>query len=320
MFRIVTIGVLLGSQFLHAASRPAAIPGGRAFPSADAAAQALVGAAKADDVKELIEILGPSAKDIISTRDTVADRKIRRDFVTRANQKMRLVPYRGQPNQKMLVAGEDEWPLPIPIVEVNGRWYFDTAKGRQEILNRRIGSNELDAIEVCRGYVEAQNNYAEDHKTPEGTPVYAQKILSSPGQHDGLYWSGEPGADESLIGKIIAQAFSEGYKKGDPYHGYYFKVLTSQGPDVSGGEMSYLQDGAMTKGFALVAWPANYGSTGVMTFLVDKTGIVYQKDLGPRTSELASEYSAYNRDATWAPVSEPRLSMAESKGSRNRKQ
>jgi hypothetical protein len=299
-------------QFLVAASNPVATAGGRAFPSADAAAQALVNAAKADDATALIEILGPSSKDIVVTRDPVADRKIRRDFAARASQKIRLIPYHGRANEKTLLAGKDEWPLPIPIVESGGKWYFDTAQARQEILNRRIGGNELDAIEVCRGYVEAQNAYAADHATQAGVPFYAQKVISSPGERDGLYWAGKPGVDESLMGRIIARAFAEGYtKRGEPYHGYYFKVLTGQGPDVSGGEMSYIDNGVMTKGYALVAWPANYGSTGIMTFLVDKTGIVYQKNLGHRTKEIASAFSAYNPDNTWKPVSEPRLSMAE---------
>ena len=300
------------APFLAAASHPVATAGGRAFPSADAAAQALIKAAKADDASALIQILGPSSKDIIVTRDPVADRKVRRDFAARASQKMRLVPYHGLANEKTLLAGDDEWPLPIPIVKYGGKWYFDTTHAREEILNRRVGSNELDAIEVCRGYVEAQNAYAADHSTPSGVPFYAQKIISSPVERDGLYWAGKPGVDEGLIGKIMARAIAEGYsKRGEPYHGYYFKVLTGQGRDVSGGEMSYLDDGVMTKGYALVAWPANYGSTGIMTFLVDRTGIVYQKNLGRDTAESASDFSSYNPDATWTPVSEPRLSMAE---------
>jgi hypothetical protein len=210
---------------------------------------------------------------------------------------MRLVPYRGRPNEKTLLAGNENWPLPIPIVEVNGKWYFDTARGKQEILARRIGSNELDAIEVCRGYVEAQDDYAEQHRTPAGVAYYAQRIISSPGQQDGLYWPGAPEQNQSPIGSIIAQAIAEGYKRGQPYHGYYFKVLTAQGPH-TGVPMSYIDNGVMTKGFALIAWPAEYGSTGVMTFLVDKSGIVYQKDLGKDTTRIAADYTAYNPGPT----------------------
>jgi len=236
----------------------------------------------------------------------VADRKIRRDFATRAAQKMKVVASPGRSNERILLAGNDDWPLPIPIVERNGKWYFDMARGRQEILNRRIGSNELDAIEIARGYVEAQNDYGEKNQTSLGVPVYAQKVISSPGRRDGLYWAGEPGMEASPIGKFIARAFAEGYtKRGEPFHGYYFKVLTRQGPHAPGGQVDYVDDGVMNKGFALVAWPANYGSTGIMTFLVNKTGIVYQKDLGQNTERIASGYTAYDPDSTWTPVKEP---------------
>jgi Protein of unknown function (DUF2950) len=306
MFRPTAIVLTTAAgALLLAASGTGVVPDGRAFPTADAAAQALVAAAKSDNLKDLLEILGPSSKDIISSRDRVADQKIRRDFVARANQKMRLVSANGRPTVKKLLVGNDGWPLPIPIVEIAGKWYFDTANGRQEILNRRIGSNELDAIEVCRGYVEAQNGYAEAHQADGGVPIYAQKVFSSPGEHDGLYWAGQTGMDESPLGKIIAQAFAEGYtNKADPYHGYYFRVLSGQGPQAPGGEMSYVEAGQMTKGFAMVAWPANYGSSGIMTFLVNKTGIVYQKDLGRMTGQIASAYSAYDPDDTWTPVSD----------------
>jgi hypothetical protein len=194
---------------------------------------------------------------------------------------MSLVPNHGSQKAKTILAGKDQWPLPIPIVEVNGQWYFDTAQGKEEILTRRIGSNEIDAIEVCRGFVEAQSDYAAQNRTANNLPVYAQKIISTPGEHDGLYWKGNGESDESPIGEIVARAIAEGYtNKRDPYHGYYFRVLTAQGDKASGGAMSYLDNGLMTKGFALIAWPSNYGSTGIMTFIVDKTGIVYQKDLG----------------------------------------
>jgi Protein of unknown function (DUF2950) len=297
--------------FFESAPCKAATPEGKGFPTADAAARALVSAAKTDNVPELIQILGPSAKEIVSTRDPIADRKIRRTFVERASQRMRLVPYRGRQNEMTLLAGNDGWPLPIPIVAVNGKWYFDTARGKQEILARRVGSNELDAIEVCRGYVEAQDHYAEQHRTPAGVPYFAQKMISSPGEQDGLYWPGEPGLEESPIGSIIAKAITEGYtNKSEPYHGYFFRVLTAQGPK-AGQAMSYLDNGGMmTKGFALIAWPADYRSTGVMTFLVDKSGIVYQKDLGPATAKIAAGYAAYDPDATWKPVADSSASRS----------
>lgn len=282
----------------------AATPEGRGFASPDAAAKALISAAKSDDVTSLIAILGPASKEILTTNDPVADQKIRQEFVGRAAAKMKVVADPREPNAKTLVVGKDDWPLPIPIVQVNGKWYFDLEQGKQEILNRRIGSNELDAIEVGRGYVEAQNNYAEEDRTASGVRHYAQKIISSRGKHDGLYWASSGTNDESPIGEFVSRAFAEGYtKRHEPYHGYYFKILTAQGPHASGGEMSYLHNGFMTGGFALIAWPSDYGSTGIMTFIVDKAGIVYQKDLGSKTPEIAGAYSAYDPDDTWSPVS-----------------
>jgi hypothetical protein len=282
----------------------AATPGGRGFPSADAAAKSLIGAAKSDDVTSLIDILGASAKEILTTSDPVADQKIRRAFAARASAKTKLVDNPREANTKTLLVGKDDWPLPIPIVQVNGKWYFDVDQGKQEILSRRIGSNELDSIEVSRGYVEAQDDYAEKDRTGSGIPHFAKKIISSPGTHDGLYWASSDDSDPSPMGDVIARAFAEGHaKRHEPYHGYYYKILTSQGPHASGGEMSYLQNGLMTKGFALIAWPSDYRSTGIMTFIVDKSGIVYQKDLGPTTPEIAGAYTAYDPDETWTPVS-----------------
>ena len=297
------IAVTAAGILLSTISIAAATPEGRGFPSADAAAKALIDAAKSDDVAALIDILGPASQEILTTSDAVADQQIRKNFAARASAKMKLVPNTHVPKAKTLVVGKEEWPLPIPIVQLDGKWYFDVEQGKQEILARRIGGNELDAIEVCRGYVEAQNDYAEVDRTRSGVPHYANKIVSSPGKQDGLYWASDRNED-SPIGAIVAKAFAEGYtKRNEPYHGYYFKVLTAQGPHASGAAMSYLQDGLMTKGFALIAWPSDYGSTGIMTFLVNKTGIVYQKDLGAKTSEIAGAYTAYDPDEAWTPVS-----------------
>jgi hypothetical protein len=249
-----------------------------------------------------VSILGPSAKDILVTSDPVADRAARKKFVARAAEGVKLEADPSDPNIKTVVVGKDQWPLPIPIVKANGKWYFDVERGKDEILTRRIGSDELDAIETCRGFVEAQDDYFNAEK-PGGVAQYAQKSISSPGAHDGLYWPAASGDDQSPLDAIVAKAFAEGYsKKGDPYHGYYFKVLVAQGPHAPGGAMSYIDNGAMTKGFALIAWPADYGSAGVMTFLVNKVGIVYQKDLGPDTAAIASNYAAYDPDDAWAPV------------------
>ena len=308
MRHLKTIGLIAASVLLLPFGGRAATPDGKGFPSADAAAKALVNAAKSDDVAALKDILGPSAKNILETGDPVADRKERRAFAERAAQKMTLAPYHGRQNAKTILAGKDAWPLPIPIVEAGGQWYFDTAEAKQEILTRRIGGNELDAIEVCRGFVEAQNDYAEENRTANNVPFYAQKIISSPGQHDGLYWPGTGEDNDSPMGDIIAKALSEGYtNRRDPYRGYYFKILTAQGANAAGGKMSYVDNGVMTKGFALVAWPSNYGVTGIMTFVVDRTGIVYQKDLGRKTAEVAGAFSAYDPDKTWTPVKDLKL-------------
>jgi hypothetical protein len=292
-------------------------PDGKSFSTPEAAAQALVAAAKTGNSSEIMTVLGPSAKAIVSTEDPVADRKARREFVARASEKLKVVPSRERPAERTLLIGQDDWPLPIPLVEVSGQWYFDTARGKHEILARRIGSNELDAIELGRGYVEAQHEYAEGHRTPGGTPYYAQKIISTPGEQDGLYWPTDPGENESPIGSFVARAIAEGYtKKHEPFHGYYFRVLTAQGPHAAGGKTDYIDGGKMTKGFALIAWPASYGSTGIMTFLVNKSGIVYQKNLGPKTGEIASEITAYDPDASWRPVNERSLPVTISKARR----
>jgi hypothetical protein len=297
------IPLLLAAGLVAAIPIEAAHPEGQGFLSPYAAARALLSAAENDDVSEAIKILGPSAKEVLETTDPVADKQMRRRFAEAARKQMKIVADPHNPRAKTVLVGTDRWPLPIPIVQVNGKWFFDLEQGRQEILARRIGGNELDAIEVCRGYVEAQNEYGERDRTGSGTPHYAQKMISSPGAHDGLYWPAADKNDESPIGDIISRAFEEGYtNRHEPYHGYYFKILTAQGTHATGGQMSYLNNGLMTKGFALIAWPSGFKSTGMMTFMVDKSGIVYEKNLGPKTSEIARDFSAYDPDETWAPV------------------
>jgi hypothetical protein len=291
-------GALLAANPIQAAHLQ-----GEGFESPYAAAKGLLSAAESDDVAALVKILGPSAKAFLITSDPVADKQLRRKFVEAARQRIKVAADAHNPKARTVLVGTDAWPLPIPIVQANGKWYFDPERGKQEILARRIGSNELDAIEVCRGYVEAQNEYAERDRTGSGTQHYAQTIISAPAKQDGLYWAATDQSDESPMADLIAQAFAEGYtNRHQPYRGYYFKILTAQGPHATGGAMSYLQNGLMTRGFALVAWPSDFGSTGMMTFIVDKSGIVYEKNLGPKTSEIARDYDAYDPDETWAPV------------------
>jgi hypothetical protein len=278
-------------------------PGGEGFPSPQAAAKALVNASRNNDVNGLLKILGPAASDVVVTNDPVADENSRKDFVEKADEKIQVVSDPDHTSLKIIEVGASSWPLPIPLVKTNGKWYFDAEQGTNQILLRRIGDNELTAMNVCQGFVEAEFTYAEEDPNKTGHPQFAQKFISSPGTHDGLYWKSDNSDDESPIGDLIAQALAEGYTdKSMPYHGYHFKVLTGQGPHAPGGATSYLENGAMTKGFAVLAWPSEYKVTGVMTFQVDRTGILYQKDLGDKTADLAGAITDYDPDQTWTPA------------------
>ena len=208
-----------------------------------------------------------------------------------------------KPNRATIIVGEEEWPLPIPLVKKNGKWYFDTKAGRQEILFRRIGANELDAIQVCRGFVEAQKEYASEIHDDSGVNQYAQKMISSPGKQDGLYWQNADGSSGGPIGDAVAKALAEGYSIGKSgFHGYYFKILNGQGPAAPMGKLDYVIEGIMIGGFALVAVPAEYRVTGVKTFIVNNDGIVYQKDLGPDSINIVKKMELYNPDKTWHPT------------------
>jgi hypothetical protein len=278
-------------------------PGGQGFPSPQAAAKALVNASRNNDVNSLLKILGPAAKDVVVTNDPVADENGRKDFVGKADEKMQVVSDPDQAPLKILEVGFSNWPMPIPLVKANGKWYFDADRGTNNILLRRIGDNELTAINVCQGFVEAELTYAEEDPMKSGRRQYAKKFISSPGTRDGLYWKSDNPDEESPIGDLIAQALAEGYTDTSmPYHGYHFKVLTGQGPHAPGGAKSYLEEGAMTKGFAVLAWPSEYKVTGVMTFQVDRTGILFQKDLGDKTANIAGAITDYDPDQTWTPA------------------
>jgi hypothetical protein len=270
------------------------------FSTPQQAADALVKAARADDVAAILGIFGPDGKDIVSSGDPVADRNNLSEFVKKAGQKMNVSYDLGDPKRAVLEVGDDDWPLPVPLVERDGRWLFDAKEGREEILARRIGGNELDAISLLRGYVEAQKEYASEQHDGSGMNQYAQKWISSPGKHDGLSWKNADGTTGGPIGEEIAKILAEGYtKKADPVNGYYFRTLTSQGPSARLGARNYIVDGMMIGGFAAIAWPANYGVTGVQTFMVNNDGDVYQKDLGPDTGKIAPEIKAFNPDEGW---------------------
>lgn len=275
----------------------------RSFETPGQAADALVAAARKDDVAALVEIFGSDGKSIVSSGDDVRDKNDRAWFVGKAKEKLDVSEDPFDPSRATLSIGEDAWPLPVPLVLESGKWHFNAKKGAREILARRIGGNELTVIEVCRGYVEAQKEYASADRDGSGVLQYAQRILSSPGKRDGLMWKNEDGSAGGPIGEVVAKAIAEGHtKRGEPYHGYFFKTLRKQGPAAPLGAMGYVIDGKMIGGFALVAWPAQYLVTGVQTFLVSHDGVVYQKDLGADTGKAAAAIDSFNPDKTWRPV------------------
>jgi len=277
----------------------------QAFKTPEEAASALVGAAKTGDRKAIVTVLGPDGEDIVSSGDDVADAATRQKFVAAYDAKHEIAMEGA--DKAIMVIGQEDFPLPIPLVRKDGMWRFDTAAGREEILARRIGKNELNAIQTSLAYVDAQNEYAEKDRTGAGVNTYAQRIISRPGKKDGLYWPASQGGDDSPLGELFAQATAQGYRVGagrTPFHGYYFKILTRQGAAAAGGELDYVVNGKMIGGFALVAYPAEYLNSGVMTFLVSHAGTVYEKDLGPDTFGIAERMTSFNPDRTWKEVSE----------------
>jgi len=274
----------------------------REFATPESAAAALVTAAEKFDVPALKDILGGVGADLVESKDTVQDRRTATAFAAEARQKQRL-EFDSTKSTAVLSVGPADWPMPIPLVERDGKWAFDAAAGREEVLRRRIGRNELDAIQVCLGYVEAQRTYALTRHDGAMVNQYAQRVISTPGKQDGLAWQTSGGKWEGPVGEEIARAIAEGYKdKREPYHGYYFKILKGQGPAAPMGQMDFVVDSAMIGGFALVAAPAEYLVTGVNTFIVSYEGIIYEKDLGDRTLDEFRKMERYNPDSTWKAV------------------
>src|SRR5262245_24042085 len=271
------------------------------FGTAEEAVQSVIKAAKANNRAEMLAILGADAEDLLSSGDKVADMRARQLILVALNEKWSLSSQ--GPNTKTLIIGNEEWPYPIPLVKDKGGWKFDAAAGRQEILYRRIGRNELSTIKSCRVYLTAQKEYAA--KSHDGKPVglFAQKFASDTGKQDGLFWKSGPGDDLSPLGEFAAQAASEGYSRADsgptPLHGYLFRLLTAQGSAAPGGAKSYIVNGEMKGGFALLAYPAEYRNSGVMTFIINQDGIIYEKDLGQQTAQAASKINEYNPDSSW---------------------
>ena len=274
---------------------------GKAFASAQEAADALINAAENYNEAALTEVLGPDSYDILHTGEPARDSERAREFAALARTKM-SVEVNKTKTRAMLIVGNEDWPFPLPIVKAGKSWFFDTKAGRQELLFRRIGSNELDAIQICRGYVEAQHEYAL-MKKEKGVNQYAQRIISTEGQQDGLAWKNPDGTWGGPIGEKIAAAIARGYSnRSEPYHGYFFKVLKGQGPAAPLGELDYVIKGVMIGGFALIASPAQYRNSGVKSFMVSQDGVVYEKDLGPKTLELFQSIDRFNPDRSWTPV------------------
>jgi len=295
--------LMIAFSLVSAASidgQPQSQPGAEGFATPKAAADALIQAAANYDLSAMLKILGKDGEDLVESADTVADKNRAEGFAALAKEKTEVTRDPKNKARATVIVGNDDWPLPIPIVMRNGKWYFDAKAGRDEILQRRIGSNELDAITICRGFVEAQEEYAETIHDDSGVNQYAQKIVSTPGKQDGLAWQNPDGTWGGPVGEGVAKAIGQGYtSQTEPFHGYYFKVLKGQGPSARLGQLDYVINGSMIGGFALVGWPAEYRVTGVQTFIVSYDGVVYQKDLGADTAKIASAMERYDPDKTW---------------------
>ncbi len=277
----------------------------KSFASPEDAVQGLIAALKDNDDKKLAAILGPGSKSLISSGDKVADKNGRAEFVRLYEEKNRIELEK--PDKAVLIVGSQDYPAPIPVVKRGKAWVFDTKAGKEELLNRRIGRNELEAIDVAHAYVDAQREYASENRGGREALEFTQKFLSAPEKQDGLYWPAKEGEEESPFGPLVARAASEGYRHGKnsqstPFHGYYFRILKAQGKHADGGAFNYVVNGHMILGFALVAYPAQYGASGIMTFIVNQDGVVYQKNLGKDTATVAAAMKLYDPDKSWRKV------------------
>lgn len=304
LYAILAASVLLAGQ--QSASKTVLASTGvtaRTFQTPQQAADALVDAAEKFDVRALEEIFGPEGDDIVLSGEYPQDRQRASDFAAQAREKKSVTTDPKTGNRAFLLVGNEDWPFPAPLVKLGDKWYFDAKAGRQELFNRRIGSNELDAIDICHGYVEAQIEYALQPREGYTVNQYAQRIVSTAGKQDGLAWQNADGSWAGPIGEKIARALEEGYSSSaEPYHGYFFKILKGQGPAAPLGEIDYVVKGVMIGGFGLVAAPAEYGETGVKTFIVSQDGVVYEKDFGPGTLSEFIKMERFNPDKSWTPV------------------
>ena len=303
---IVLVCLVAAAMFLLGTapdSQAAGMPQ-KTFSSPEEAVKSLVAAVRSNDIKEMLAILGPGSRELISSGDDVADRAGREKFLNAYNQMNTL--QQESADKMVLSIGADNWPLPIPIVKKGATWVFDIRKGKQEILNRRIGRNELHIMDVLHAYVDAQHEYATKDCRGDGKVEFAQRLISTEGKRDGLYWEAKEGEEESPLGPLVARAAKEGYANADlsPFHGYYFNILKGQGKHVDGGAYNYVVKGKMILGFALVAYPAEYGNSGVMTLILNQEGIIYQKDLGKDTKRRAEAMKIFDPDKSWTKVKE----------------
>jgi len=276
----------------------------KSYFSPEEAVTSLVTAVRAHDMKEMLAVLGPGSRELIYSGDEAADRTGREKFL-RAYDEMNILQQES-PNKMTLCVGTDNWPMPIPIVKKGEKWVFDAGKGKKEILNRRVGRNELRVMEVLNAYVDAQHEYATKDCKGGGKVEFAQRLISTEGKRDGLYWEAKEGEEESPLGPLVAQAAKEGYANPNlqPFHGYYFKILKGQGKHADGGTYNYVVKGKMILGFAIVAYPAEYGNSGVMTFMVNQEGTIYEKNVGKNTKRLAEALKIFNPDKTWKKTDE----------------
>ena len=300
MIRIRIFPVLIAACSLLAAVCYAA--GAKRFTSAEDAAQALIAAVRANDSAAILTVLGPESKEVVQSGDAAVDSQARERFVKAWDAANKLV--KAGDDMALLLIGKDEWIFPIPVVKDANGWYFDTSEGKEEILNRRIGRNELSAIKALQACVDAQREYYLRNPQNDKLLQYAQKFASSPGKRDGLYYEVKPGEQASPLGPLFdrAQGGASGGAKRTPYFGYYYRILRGQGANAPGGAYSYVAQGRMIGGFALIAWPAVYGNTGIMTFVVNHEGVVFQKNLGPGTASAAAKITLFNPDKSWKPL------------------
>lgn len=297
--RLIAVALIAhsGATALASTATPA-----ETFDSPQQAVSALVDAAEKDDAAALKAIFGSAGHDIVDSGEPARDKKNAADFAEKAHQKQDISIDPKDPDVAHLVVGDESWPFPVPLVKKGGKWFFDSKAGLREILYRRIGGNELDAIQICRGYVAAQDDFSDMQRQKGAVAQYAQRIIAEPGKEDGLAWKNAQGTWEGPVGEKIAEVIQQGYARGDPYHGYYFKVLKGQGAAAPLGRMDYVVKGVMIGGFALAAAPAEYRVTGVKTFIVSNDGVVYEKDLGAETLEKFKKMELFNPDSGWKPV------------------